>query len=287
MGCLMPLSRRALLLATGAAALGAPAADAAAAPPDGADPAVIDRWHRKLVYALDDRPVFWWKLGTKYGVVDGEVTPLWGMQVFFVQQVRAHREREFDVASLEIVFLTDLATGALLDRWRNPYTGETLPVPNRVFGPEVQTLTSVGGEVASEMPGSSIRRRHSFGPATVVGDDVWLPIDTASVVTRRSAAGRPFRVSDLETYHGRLADLERERVRSAPATAVLHIISSWQGWLNMDARPGSQVTRLNATKAFAMRDVPASIRALLAAHYPTVLAAPLAALDRPPETFER
>jgi hypothetical protein len=282
----MLLSRRSLVLAAGAAALGTRAA--VAATPDGADPAVIDRWHRKLVYALDDRPVFWWKLGTKYGVVDGEVTPLWGMQVFFVQQVRAHRAHDFDVASLEIVFLTDLATGALLEHWRNPYTGATLRVPNRVFGPEVQTLTSLGGNVESEMPAVSIRRRHSFGPATIVGGDVWLPIDTASVVTRRGGGdGRPFRVSDLETFHGRLADLERERVRSAPATAVLHIISSWQGWLNMDARPGSQVTRLNATKAFAMRDVPASIRALLAAHYPTVLAAPLAALDRPPETFER
>lgn len=280
----MPVSRRAVLLSAGAVALGAPAI---AAVPDGADPAVIDRWHRKLVYAMDDRPVFWWKLGTKYGVVDGEVTPLWGMQVCFVQQVRAHRARDFDVASLEVVFLTDLATGALLDTWRNPYTGETLPVPNRIFGPEVQTLSSLGGTVESEMPGVSIRRRHSFGPATVVGSDVWLPIDTASVVTRAASDGGPFRVSDLETYHGRLADLERDRVLSAPATAVLHIISSWQGWLKMGNRPGSQVTRLSARKAFAMKEVPASIRARLQASYPGILAAPLAALDRPPESFER
>jgi len=280
----MAFSRRSAILGAGAVALGA---HAVAAAPDGADPAIIDRWHRKLVYALDDRPVYWWKLGTKYGVVDGEVTPLWGMQVFFVQQVRAHRARDFDVASLEIVFLTDLATGALLDTWRNPYTGETLPVPNRVFGPEVQTLSSVGGEVQSEMPGVSIQRRHSFGPATVAGNDVWLPVDTASVVTRARGDAPPFRVNDLETYHGSLADLERERIRSAPATAVLHIISSWQGWLKMGNRPGSQVTRLNARKAFAMKDVPASIRALLAAHYPGIVADPLAALDRPPESFER
>lgn len=281
----MTFSRRTLVLAAGATALGARAS--AAGTPDGADPAVIDRWHRKLVYALDDRPVFWWKFGTKYGLVDGEVTPLWAMQVFFVQQVRAHRERDFDVASLEIVFLTDLATGALLEHWRNPYTGATLRVPNRVFGPEVQTLTSLGGSVESEMPAVSILRRHSFGPATIVGGDVWLPIDTASVVTRRRGDGRPFRVSDLETFHGRLADLERERIRSAPASAMLHIVSSWQGWLDMGDRPGSQVTRLHATKAFATRDLPASLRALLAAHYPDILAAPLAALERPPESFER
>jgi hypothetical protein len=281
----MPLSRRSLVLATAGGLLGA--RDPVAATPRGDDPAVVDRWHRKLAYALDDRPVFWWKLGTKYGVVDGEATPLWGMQVFFVQQVRAHRERDFDVASLEVVFLTDLASGALLDRWRNPYTGETLPVPNRVFGPEVQTLGGVGGEVESEMPAVSIRRRHGFGPATIVGGDVWLPVDTASIVTPRRGAGRPFRVSDLETFHGRLADLEDWRIRSAPATAMLHIVSSWQGWLAMGDRPGSQVTRLHATKAFSTRELPPSIRSLLAAHYPGILAAPLAALDRPPESFER
>ncbi len=284
----MMFSRRAAVLGAGALTIGTGRAAAAAerrSAPD--DPAVIDRWHRKLVYALDDRPVYWWKFGTKYGVVDGEVTPLWGMQVFFVQQVRAHRPRDFDVASLEIVFLTDLATGALLERWRNPYTGETLPVPNRVFGPEVQTLQSVGGDVKSVMPGTSIQRRHSFGPATVVGKDVWLPIDTASVVTRTDRASAPFRVSDLETFHGQLADLENERILSAPSSAVLHILSSWQGWLKMGARPGSQVTRLNARKAFTMQALPASLLALLRTHYPTVVADPLAALVRPPEQFER
>jgi len=284
----MVLSRRAALL--GASTLTVGTGSAAAAParrsaPD--DPATIDRWHRKLVYALDDRPVYWWKFGTKYGVVDGEVTPLWGMQVFFVQQVRAQRARDFDVASLEVVFLTDLATGALLERWRNPYTNETLPVPNRVFGPEVQTLQSTGGTVESAMPGTSIQRRHSFGPATVVGNDVWLPIDTASIVTRTDRTGAPFRVSDLETYHGQLADLENERVRSAPSSAVLQILSSWQGWLKMGDQPGSQATRLNARKAFSMQALPASLLALLQAHYPSIVAAPLAALDRPPESFER
>ena len=141
--------------------------------------------------------------------------------------------------------------------------------------------------MASTLPGVSIQRRHSFGPATVVGDDVWLPIDTASVITRTGGESTPFRVNDLETFEGRRSDLELARLRSVPATAVLHIISSWQGWLKMGDRPGSQVTRLNARKAFTPKDTPESIQSLLAAHYPAILANPLAALDRPPETFER
>ncbi len=97
------------------------------------DPDHLDFLHSKLLYALDDRPIFWWKRGTKYGVIEGEAKPMWNMWVFFVQRVTAHRAESFDVASLEAIYLTDLETGELLETWHNFYTGETLPVPGRLM----------------------------------------------------------------------------------------------------------------------------------------------------------
>lgn len=279
----MTLARRAVL--GGLAAAGAGAAHAAANP--GADPAFIDRAHRALVYARDDRLVFWFKHGIKYGVVDGELTPLWTMEVLFIQRVLAHRAPDFDVVSLEAVFMTDPATGALLDEWRNPYTGAVVPVPNRLFGPETQTINSHNATVQSEMPGVRVDRRHSIGPATIVGDDVWLPVDTSSIVRRTTADAPPFRVHDLETFHGSRRAVDDPDLMSAPATAALHIVSSWQTWLGMAGRPGSQVTRLSARKAFAVDEIPASTLALLRRTYPEIAAAPAAALERAPESFER
>ncbi|MDX2225234.1 MAG: DUF1838 family protein [Rhodospirillaceae bacterium] len=280
----MNLARRAVL--AGVAASGAVGAGAAVNGV-GADPAFIDRAHRSLVYARDQRVVFWFKHGIKYGVVDGDVTPLWAMEVLFIQRVLAHRAEDFDMVSLEAVFMTDVATGALLDEWTNPYTGARLPVPNRLFGPERQTINSHSAAVLSEMPGVRIDRRHTIGPATLVGDDVWLPVDTSSTVRRAVGDAPPFRVHDLETFHGSRRAIDNPGVMSAPATAALHIISSWQTWLAMDGRSGSQVTRLTARKVFALDDIPGSTLALLKRTYPEIAANPAAALERAPESFER
>ena len=100
---------------------------------------------------------------------------MWDMWVFFVQRVSEHRPESFDVASLEAVYLTDLDTGELLDTWHNFYTGETLPVPGRLMGPETQTFRMDCSSIAaSPLPGLEIKRTHKLGPATIVGDDVWL-----------------------------------------------------------------------------------------------------------------
>ena len=220
-------------------------------------PAHLDFLHRKILYALDERPVFWWKRGTKYGVISGEITPMWDMWVFFVQRVVEHREESFDVASLEAVYLTDHDTGALLETYTNPYTGETLALPGRLMGPETQTFDS----------------------------DVWLSVDSSAIVTRASDA-RPFRVNDLETFNAKRSDVLDPDQSCAPAQATLHLISSWQGWLNMGDRLGSQVTRLVAKKAFDFRGVAPELQSLLGYIHPDIAADPVAALERPQESFE-
>ena len=253
------------------------------------DPDHLDFLHRKLLYALDERPVFWWKRGTKYGVIDGEAIPMWNMWVFFVQRVVSHREGSFDVASLEAVYLTDLDSGDLLDTWHNFYTGETLPVPGRLMGPETQTFRKNGSSIAATpLPGLEIERTHTLGPATVVGDDVWLSFDSSAIVARTNLADKPqFRINDLETFNAKLGDILDPDVMSAPASATLHLISSWQGWLNMGDRPGSQVTRLIARKTFDFENIPDQLQDLMKSTYPEIVSDPVAALDRAPESFEQ
>ena len=252
------------------------------------DPAHLDFLHRKLLYALDERPVFWWKRGTKYGVIEGEAKPMWNMWVFFVQRVISHREDSFDVASLEAVYLTDLKSDELLDTWYNFYTDETLPVPGRLMGPETQTFRKDGSSIAATpLPGLEIKRTHTLGPATIAADDIWLSFDSSAIVTRTNVAGNPqFRINDLETFNAKLSDVLDPDVMSAPASATLHLISSWQGWLNMSDRPGSQVTRLIARKTFQFEDIANPLQQLIRETYPEIAADPVAALDRAPESFE-
>lgn len=251
------------------------------------DPEHLDFLHRKILYALDDRPVFWWKRGTKYGVIEGETIPMWDMWVFFVQRVVAHRADSFDVASLEAVYLIDQESGEPLEDYSNPYTGMSLPLPGQLMGPETQTFDKDGGPAKqSELPGISIQRTHTLGPATITGDDVWLSMDSSALVTRDSQT-RPFRVNDFETFSAKLPDILDPTQAGVSAQATLHLISSWQGWLNMGDHPGSQVTRLIAKKTFDFDDVAPELLKLLWRNHPEIAQDPVAALDRPPESFER
>lgn len=254
---------------------------------DAANPDHLDFLHRKVLYALDDRPVFWWKRGTKYGVVEGNVIPMWNMWVFFVQRVVEHRDDSFDVASLEAVYLTDHETNQPLESYTNPYTGETLSLPGQVMGPETITFDKDGGPAEkSALPGINIERTHKLGPVTIAGEDVWLSIDSSAIVTRENDS-RPFRVNDLETFSADLMDVLDPSQLSVSAQATLHLISSWQGWLNMGDRPGSQVTRLIAKKAFDVANIAPELLALLGQRHPEIVADPIAALNRSPESFER
>jgi hypothetical protein len=252
------------------------------------NPEHLDFLHRKILYALDDRPIYWWKKGTKYGVVNGEAKAMWNMWVFFVQRILDHQSDRFDVISLEAVYLTEPDTGEVLENWYNFYTDQTLSVPGQLMGPETQTFLSDGSSIASSpLPGLDIKRKHTLGPATVVGDDLWFSFDSSAIVTRsRDGEEKKFRINDLETFNAQLSDVLDPDVLSAPASATLHLISSWQGWLGMEGYPGSQVTRLVARKAFQFDDIPVELQHIMRRHHPDIASDPVSALDRSPESFE-
>ena len=111
----------------GARAAGAPAAGSA-----GVDPVKL---YRKLHFRTDDGLAFWWLQGPKIGQVGATLTPLFTNSVGTIQRVRQLPDGGFEVTQLEMVFALDLVTGAPLAEWRNPYTGELLPIRFRPLGP--------------------------------------------------------------------------------------------------------------------------------------------------------
>ena len=69
-------------------------------------------------------PTAWWR-----GVKPGEaVRPLFDFQVFSTIRVVRLADGNYQRMTKEVVFYTDLKTGAILDEWKNPYTGETVKV---------------------------------------------------------------------------------------------------------------------------------------------------------------
>lgn len=289
-----PLDRRVLFqVAAGAASAvvlgsGPGAAHSATAPMASTVPA-FDRvaLHRKLHFRSDAGLVWWWLQGPKYGQVGTTLTPLFSMLVGTLQRITPRADGGFDLTSLEMVFLADLDSGARLTQWRNPYTGETIPVKFAPLGPSTIRYRADNSRVLpSEIGGARLESSARTSEPLVVGDDVFVRDEsTARVYTPGRTT--PFEVNDLSTYHGSLRNLTDPTVTVGAATVSFAEVTGWQRWMNMGDRPGNLTSRSSGAKVASFDAMPTNWRAMLAEVAPRIAADPVAALEGPAARFDR
>ncbi len=280
------VSRRRILKIAGSASLfGSLAPLSASTNPIGPNDMLAT--YRKMRFALHDKPIFWWMRATKYGLVDGELTPLYGMEIGNISKVVASDGDSFTAKTLEIVYSTDLETGELLHQWVNPYTNATLPMHNVPIGPNTLNHTSEGRELPTELPGAKLDASAEFGPMWAEGDSVWVRDDTSALVTQLDGKSKPFRVYDWPTYQSLLTDVQDPSLDSARCNVAFTAVSDWQRWMGMKYRPGNLMSRASGQKAARFEDLPARLRRLLSENHPSIADNPEKALELPPFRFER
>jgi hypothetical protein len=157
-------TRRTILAMTGGMALAGAASTLALAAGPGASgletPAGRLRAFMLMRGALDDRLVIGFVSGRYYGVVDDEMKPLYGVVAATFGRYRPRADGGYDGASYEIPFFTDLETGAPLERWLNPYTGETVAVPQTALPPAPIVITAdMSVRVPKLPPGVTVEDR--------------------------------------------------------------------------------------------------------------------------------
>lgn len=243
--------------------------------------------YRKLVYRSDDGILWWWLQGPKYGQVDAALTPLFTLNVGTVQRVKLRADGGFDLTSMEMVFLTDIETGAPLSSWKNPYTGETLPVKMNPVGPTTIAYAADNSRtLPTELGGSRLEATSIRHQPVIVGDDLFLRADDQARVYSPGRA-TPFIVNDLTTYHGSLRELSDPAVTVASAKAFFAEVTGWQRWMKMGERPGGLTSRSSGAKVRSYNEMPQSWRAMLEAQAPEIAADPIAALEKPAARFDR
>jgi hypothetical protein len=227
--------RRALLALAGAAV--APRVAASAVAPTGARfAAPADRLRTFLLMrgALDDRLVVYWLRGHYYGLVDGEMTPLFGVVSATFSRYRALRDGGYGAARGEATFYTDLDSGEVVHSVRIPYTGETIEVPSRGYPPgSVRIRPDLGFDVA-EAPG--VELHHEVERIVEQGGGLWI-----TEVTRAKTplpGGRSSLYNEVLTYHARAADVARPHAKRVPCEIAFTNTVSWRSWMKMGDRPG-------------------------------------------------
>ena len=227
-----------------------------------------------------------WYSGVLMGVVPGEaVRELVGVIGMSSQRlVTVPGEAGYQLLQKECGFFTDLQTGAVLDRWTNPYLGESVapfhianPAVNRWIRPVVRDerfYDRVEGTVPAERP--------FVLPWKRAGDRVFLeqrthfwatnPLDPA--IWKRESSGARIQVSDMMSYNARWSELADPARPSVEYWGHWVHVRPWQPWMLMGSRPGHCLYSCQTGSAATLEDVPPQILAIARARQPEFLVAP-------------
>jgi hypothetical protein len=227
--------------------------------------------------------------GTTFAVTEGtNLVPLYGMVGF--SPVRTFRQPDgaWQILANEAAVFTDLATGAALDTWRNPYLDNrevevwhlrTGPVNLRI---DPKKPISVGGWRL--LRPSSYGTDGFFMPVSehdgnyIVALDAQAnrknPLDPA--MWPAESSGPNMRYSEHNTWRVNKAEIENPNIPSPQIFAAWHTNKEWRPWMLMGQRPGHIYNHLVAYKVKSIADAPRVVIDYYAKRAPEYLTAPKA-----------
>ncbi len=289
------LTTRRGALGLGAASL---ALASAATTPAAAEPARIPIafddpiWNRETAARLESdttgRQVFGHCTGVVTGVRPGEaLRVLFNFEVFSTIRVLRQADGSYQRMTKETIFYTDPKTGAVLDEWDNPYTGERVKVvdvhndpynwviASTVQPPAMPGLISTGQAVPGGKP--YLLDWSTLGPDTVVlirDGHGWYPNRLDPAHWPRESSGPMIQSSELFRYFISRKDLEDPTKTFLPANGSWVRVQPWLPWMLMGTTPGhvmyDGIFAANYTPDF----IPAPVLERIRTKYPSYMTAP-------------
>jgi hypothetical protein len=188
------------------------------------------------------------------------------------------------VLQKEVGFFTDLETGAVLDRWRNPYTGEEVepfhianPAVNRFIRPVIKDE-----RFYDRVEGTAPKERPFVLPWRVAGDRAYVetrthfwannPLDPTVWV--RESSGPRIQVSDFMSYSASYRALSDPKASSVDYWGHWVHVRPWQPWMLMGAAPGHCMYSAITGSARTLDEIPANILAIARERTPDFLVPP-------------
>lgn len=233
----------------------------------------------KMRTCMDNRIVFGGVKGLYYGVVDGKLTPLYGVLAGTMARYNMRDENTIEGVSFEVAYFTDWNTGELLETFDNPYTGETVEVPQTRMGPSAMEITYAGRTAPSENPrlrGFSIDHRF-IAPRNERGTVVL--VEETIVASPEDFPGPGIKYNEVTTYRAQMSDLVNPEVMIANDSTHFNGIISWRPWLKMGDHPGHLFGTATGGRYAGKDEYPAYYVELTDKYHPDVFADTAALLE--------
>jgi hypothetical protein len=236
----------------------------------------------KLRGSLDDRMVVSWIRATQYAVVDTLVTPLYHLRNASFQKFTKIADDKYAIAMLELAYFTDIATGAPLTTFTNPYTHETGSFPPALFGPNHVSLTLDGLQPPENFPFGKLSFDGGLGPAYKDGEDIWMREETLVRMSSDNPAFGNYIYNELVTYQGNWIEVNNPDIASANARITYNTTSNWRPWMMPGDTPGHLMSEGYGKKVASVADLPEDYLAIARKLDPEVIADPEKILTAPP-----
>ncbi len=250
------------------------------------------------IWAGFDEPQYGAYHGIMYGRAGGKRhEPLFGYTGNGVMQAKFDQDGNLLVRGKETGFYTDLASGEILEQWRNPYTGElvkpfnflnevgaklTTQMPRHVFGNESDEPTLMNKGTHREIDGTV----PFILPFEEYGDDLLLGWDYAHGYTNpvtkdkwpKAHTGVSISPSEHFTFRVSKSELQDRSLASSRFVAGFSRVSEWWPWMLMGGnkyQDGVLFGRMFSHKGLpGYQDIPAKLLDYLEKKHPTYLEVP-------------
>lgn len=203
-----------------------------------------------------------WTDGVLSARVDAATTPLFRVLSQIFSRFRRRPDGAWDAALFESVYFVDLETRALLETWRNPFTGDAVPVPQTTLGPTRLTYLPTLEVTRPPMPGLDLRFDHRVLVEGQSGDDVWITERLDNVMPSPAPGVPDFGFHEAFTFHVHASTLADASRPTAGADVQKFNVLGWRPWMAMGTRPGVTVTRGFGRVTADLQDIPPRLREL-------------------------
>ena len=217
--------------------------------------------------------------GQIFGAVGNELAlPLFAFKAARVQSFQPRGAEAWETRFRGMIYFCDLETGGVIDSWKNPYTGRTVPVIHwATLGESGYTYTTRGLVARSTFRGefgADKRDKPLVLPWVVNGEDVWLTLDER-VKYVRASDGALRSDNAINRYQTSLGELQDANFSSARCFTSWHTDQNWMPWMDMDSYPGRLMWGGAGRKYAGLEQMPADFVAEVERRVPGALSKPL------------
>ena len=174
----------------------------------------------------------------------------------------------FKMVTREILLYLDPATGKVLRRWENPWTGKTVDVIH------------VSNDPVNQRMMAESRGRPFILPFSFSGDQWWLTSTVPLFYTNPLAGeyqdyiGGIYHATEMFNFFGDVEELNDPKVDSVPARVGWVRISSWLPWMEMGDRVGMLYFHTAGRKLDSYDDLPEVMKNEIARNFPDYASPP-------------